>query len=325
MTSSDAPPIRCFLSYAQQDDVVMDFVGPFTKSLSQYAYADRGRELEIFVDRQELGWGDLAQPAIRAAVRSATVFLPVITRRYFDRPYCREELFIFYNQACVDGVPSLLLPVVLLGESYLTENSSDLAVQLIAERQQRRLREAWIEGPASPAWRRTLLALAGELVEQVEEAERQLTGGTPAFVLDETQAIEDIEQFGYDARHVVDVTTEVVLGFQDVLSKPDDEEAKAEALLPGAVRLRDAARYFEGRVFAVDRLVRARSYRVGPRASELFSLADGIEQLLASTQRDELTNVPMRRSMIPFRQGLTILRSAVNMASHWADLPNRGQ
>ena len=58
---SDAPPIRCFLSYARQDDVVMDFVGPFADALRQYAYADRGRSLEIFLDRASIGWGDLEQ------------------------------------------------------------------------------------------------------------------------------------------------------------------------------------------------------------------------------------------------------------------------
>jgi len=46
----DSPPIRCFLSYARQDDVVMDFIAPFAASLRHYAYSDRGRSLDVFLD-----------------------------------------------------------------------------------------------------------------------------------------------------------------------------------------------------------------------------------------------------------------------------------
>jgi hypothetical protein len=322
---SDAPPIRCFLSYARQDDVVMDFVGPFASSLRHYAYADRGRSLEIFLDREAIGWGDLAQPAIRTAVRSATVFLPVLTRRYFDRPYCREELFVFYNQASVDGVRGLLLPVVLLGHDHLTDGNPDLAVQIVVERQHRSVREAWLDGPSSPTWRRTMLALAGELVDHVEEAERRLATEADSHVPDVEEAIADIERFGYDTSHVVDLTSEVLQQFQDIGATATDDASRAEALLPGALLLRDAARAYERRVSEVDRLVRARPFRLGPDAAALRELVDAVEQLLASTARAELMSVPMRRPMIAFREGLTTLRSAVNMVTAWEKLPNPGQ
>ncbi len=322
---SDAPPIRCFLSYARQDDVVMDFVGPFADALRQYAYADRGRSLEIFLDRASIGWGDLAQPAIRASVRSTTVFLPVLTRRYFDRPYCREELFIFYNQAFVDGVRGLLLPVVLLGHDFLGEDNPDLAVQIVVERQYRSVREAWIEGPSSPAWRRTMLSLAGELVDHVETAERRLGSGVEPLVPDAVEAVADIERFGHDTAHIVDVTSQVLKDFKEIILATADDAARAEALLPGALRLRDSARAYERRVSEIDRLVRAKPYRIGPDAAALRDLVDAVEQLLTSTARTELMNVPMRRSMTAFREGLTTLRSAVNMVTVWSELPNPGQ
>lgn len=321
----DAPPIRCFLSYARKDDEVMNFVGPFRDSLRHYAYADRGRDLEIFLDRDAIGWGDLAQPAIRASVRSATVFLPVLTRLYFDRPYCREELFIFYNQAVVEGVRGLLLPVVLMGHKHLTDDNPDLAVQIIVERQHRSVREAWLEGTSSPAWRRTMFELAGELVDHVEEAERRLVTGPEPHVPDDAEAVADVERFGYDTNHVVDLTSEVLHQFQDAVRTATDDTSRAEALLPGALRLRDAARAYERRVSEIDRLVRARPVRLGPDGAALRELIDAIEQLLASTTRAELMSVPMRRPMIAFREGLTTLRSAVNMVTSWQELPNPGQ
>lgn len=314
---SDAPPIRCFLSYARQDDVVMDFVGPFADALRQYAYADRGRSLEIFLDRASIGWGDLAQPAIRASVRSTTVFLPVLTRRYFDRPYCREELFIFYNQAFVDGVRGLLLPVVLLGHDFLGEDNPDLAVQIVVERQYRSVREAWIEGPSSPAWRRTMLSLAGELVDHVETAELALA--EPPAVTDVDVAAE-LTRFSGDVAEMTAAVSSVVRTFRDVLDGGDT------ALLPlGAKQLQDVGRRFELRAFEVDRVLRAAETRDPVDVRPPAELVAGIEALLQSTRRGEAADVPLRRVMAVFREGLTALRSGLRVVESWAELTIPGQ
>jgi hypothetical protein len=313
----DAPPIRCFLSYARQDDLVMDFVGPFASSLCHYAYADRGRALEIFLDRTSIGWGDLVQPTLRAAVRGTTVFLPVLTRRYFDRPYCREELFLFYNQAFVDGVCGLLLPVVLLGADHLTGDNPDLAVQLVVERQHRSVREAWLEGPSSSLWRRTMLSLAGDLVDRVEAAERALLAGAPEVDVD--VALE-LDRFSRDVQAVIRSTSEVVSEFQSLVG------IDWPALGPAAVRLRDAGRSFERRAFEVDRTLRtAGASCEAAFVSELEELVPGVEALMASTHRLEVSDVPIRRMMVVFREGLTALRSGLRVVESWADLPNPGQ
>jgi hypothetical protein len=318
MTPLDAPPIRCFLSYARKDDVVMDFVDPFIQSLRQYAYADRGRELEIFLDRTSIGWGDLAQPVIRSAVRSATVFIPVVTRRYFDRPYCREELFVFYNQASVDDARSLLLPVVLLGDNYLAEDNPDLAVKIIVERQHRVLREAWLEGPSSPEWRRTVLALAGELVDRVEEAERSLVSVPPAADVDVSA---ERARFCLDIADVSDATASVTTEFMALV----EAGADARRYLPGAMRLRDVGRRFERRAFEVDRLIRAAGDTLGPFVELDDGLVEGVEALLVSTHRMEAADVSMRRAMVPFREGLTALRSGLRLVESWEELTIPGQ
>jgi len=314
---SDAPPIRCFLSYARQDDVVMDFVGPFADALRQYAYADRGRSLEIFLDRASIGWGDLAQPAIRASVRSTTVFLPVLTRRYFDRPYCREELFIFYNQAFVDGVRGLLLPVVLLGHDFLGEDNPDLAVQIVVERQYRSVREAWIEGPSSPAWRRTMLSLAGELVDHVETAERRLA---EAPVVADVDVAAELTRFSDDVAEMTTAVSSVIHTFRDVLGGGD------AALLPlGAKRLQDVGRRFERRAFEVDRALRAAEALDPVDLRPPAELVAGIEALLQSTRRGEAADVPLRRVMAVFREGLIALRSGLRVVESWAELTIPGQ
>ncbi|SDF98021.1 TIR domain-containing protein [Lentzea fradiae] len=310
----DAPPIRLFLSYARQDDVVMDFVGPFAESLRHYAHADRGRALEVFLDRDQIGWGDLVQPVLRAAVRGATAFVPVLTRRYFDRPYCREELFLFHNQAVVDGVRGLLLPVVLLGEDFLTEDNEDLAVRIVRERQHRSVREAWLEGPGSPAWRRTMVALASEVVDAVEAAEQALAAGTPAAPAD---AAGELDRFSADVSRMAEVAGAVVAEFRTRLGD-------WSGLLAAATRLRDAGRAFERRAFEVDRVLRVTgaSWAFPP---ELDDVLPGVEALLASTHRLEVSDVPARRTMAVFREGLVALRSGTRVVQTWPELPKPGQ
>lgn len=310
----DAPPIRLFLSYARQDDVVMDFVGPFAESLRHYAYADRGRELEVFLDREKIGWGERFQEVLRAAVRSAAVFVPVLTRRYFDRPYCREELFLFHNQAAADGVRGLLLPVALLGADFLTEDSEDLAVRIVRERQYRSVREAWIEGVNSPAWRRTMLALASEVVDVVEAAERTLSAGTPVAAVD---VPVELQRFSADCATVVEVAAAVVAEFRTRLGD-------WEGLHASAGRLRDAARVFERRAFEVDRVLRAAGTPFA-FSSDLDDVVPGVEALLASTHRVEVSDVPARRTMAVFREGLVALHSGALVVGSWPELPKPGQ
>ncbi|MET9224912.1 toll/interleukin-1 receptor domain-containing protein [Lentzea sp. NPDC003310] len=314
---SDAPPIRCFLSYARQDDVVMDFVTPFATALRHYAYADRGRELEIFLDREAIGWGDLVQPTLRAAVRSTTVLIPVLTRRYFDRPYCREELFLFYNQAFVDNVRGLLLPVVLLGADHLTEDNEDLAVQIVVARQHRSVREAWLDGPASPAWRRTMLALASEIVDNVEAAEQALLSPPPAPAVDVAAVLI---RFASDAEAVITATGNVIADFRENLGTDQT------ALTPAATRFRNAARTFERQAFEADRTLRAAGASfTGKGFADLDDLLSGTETLLASTHRLEASTVPIRRTMVVFREGLTALHSGLRVVRTGAEWPNPGQ
>ena len=84
------PPIRVFLSYAGADDLVLEFIEPFVSSLRHMALADQGRTLEVFVDRDSVGWGADWQAAIQQGIDSAMIFMPIVTRQYFDRQACRD-------------------------------------------------------------------------------------------------------------------------------------------------------------------------------------------------------------------------------------------
>lgn len=219
MTATLEPPIKVFLSYAHADDLVLEFIEPFKTSLKHMAFADQGRQLDIFVDRESIGWGENWQTSIRNAIDGATIFMPVVTRQYFERPACVEELLTFFTEAQNLGVTSLLLPVVVLGHSHITEDSPNAAARVIHERQYRDLREAMIEGHQSATWRRAMVKLAGELVEAASNAERVLGAeSSPGSVVAPTR------------RPTADTLSNVQLG---------DDDA------PGIMEVNEAAERFE--------------------------------------------------------------------------------
>jgi hypothetical protein len=198
---SAEPPIKCFISYARADDTVMRFVDQFATELAQLAFSDRGRQVQPFIDRDSIAWGEEWKPRIQASLAEAAVFMPIVTRQYFDRQDCRDELLTYHSEAKRLGVQSLVLPVVVLGHDYLTEGNSDLAAQIIADRQFRDFRDAWLEGPDSAMWRRALVTLANDLVTVVENAERTLTDtatdtATTASAADDRPGSMELEEAG---------------------------------------------------------------------------------------------------------------------------------
>lgn len=94
--TSQVAPVTGFISYRRVDND--DFGGAVDRLASDlkavYA-AKTGGQLQLFVDRESIGWGADWRDAIRTSVECATVFMPVITMRYFQSNQCCEELQSF--------------------------------------------------------------------------------------------------------------------------------------------------------------------------------------------------------------------------------------
>jgi hypothetical protein len=50
-----------------------------------------GETLTLFVDRNEISWGDEWRRRIETALAETTFFVPIITPLYFKRQECRRE------------------------------------------------------------------------------------------------------------------------------------------------------------------------------------------------------------------------------------------
>ena len=172
IAATDQLPIRCFLSYAKADDEEYEFILSLKKSLEHLCFSDSGRRLEVFVDRETVGWGENWRDKIADSLHNAMVFIPVISLQYFDRPACRAELQAFHAAAKQLGVTELLLPLVVFGRNQITSTSDDALVRSVEELQHLDIQDAVLSGPRSREWRTTMLDVARKLIVAVEHAEK---------------------------------------------------------------------------------------------------------------------------------------------------------
>ncbi|MEV0727701.1 toll/interleukin-1 receptor domain-containing protein [Polymorphospora sp. NPDC050346] len=168
-------PIRCFISYARSDNETFNgVVDQFKKSLQGMYEAKTGRTLEVFVDRDDLGWGDDWRSGITEAVKSATAFIPMISMKYFTRPRCREELMAFYENARIMEVTGLILPVILAGGDRIRADDERKEVRIIEQLNHKSIETAMLEGYNSGAWLTRMNDITLNLIRSVEKAETHL-------------------------------------------------------------------------------------------------------------------------------------------------------
>ncbi|MEU7662464.1 TIR domain-containing protein [Streptomyces lincolnensis] len=166
---------RIFVSYAHLDDELLNqAVEHFTKDLQSFYAAKTGGTLDIFFDRESIGWGTDWRRRIDSELRGASIFMPIITMQYFNRPACREELNAFHGSAELLGAGYLILPVVILGASGITADSQMPEVRLIESLQFENLEEAFLAGRGTREWREALSRITDKLVSVISRAEENL-------------------------------------------------------------------------------------------------------------------------------------------------------
>lgn len=94
-----------------------------------------GTTFTIFVDRDDIKWGEEWRARIVHALVDTTFFIPVITNRYFDRAECRRELLEFSTKAQSLGVSELVCPILYAPVEGLSSDSQDEAMALVGRTQ----------------------------------------------------------------------------------------------------------------------------------------------------------------------------------------------
>lgn len=166
---------QVFVSYAHVDNELMNqAVRQFTEDLKSFYAAKSGDYLKVFFDRDSIDWGDDWRKNIEANLRAASIFMPIITMQYFNRPACREELNAFHDSASLLDAGYLILPVVILGASSITAESEMPEVRLIESIQFQNLETAFLAGPGTREWRESINDITDKLIRIFEKADQRL-------------------------------------------------------------------------------------------------------------------------------------------------------
>lgn len=131
-----------------------------------------GEKIEVFLDRDDIVWGDVWRNKIDESLATVAFFIPVLTPRYFKSPECRRELQFFARRAKNLGIQELVLPLLYVDVLSLHEDApSDDSVVLVKTFQWEDWRELRFADVDSGEYRRGVARLAQRLVEANRRAE----------------------------------------------------------------------------------------------------------------------------------------------------------
>lgn len=192
-----------FWSYVQQDNEGdHGRILALANDLREQYRLLTAENLELFVDRESLQWGEAWKDRIDSAIAGTTFFIPIITPSYFRSPECRREVLKFAREAERLGLGELLMSVYWVRVPELEddpEQSADEAVRLVAKYNWQNLQKERLEDRDSSAYRKAVAELAAELVNRAEMA-RQVEDA-PVAVTDEG-AIQELKND--DGRGVIE-------------------------------------------------------------------------------------------------------------------------
>ncbi|GGW81831.1 toll/interleukin-1 receptor domain-containing protein [Streptomyces galilaeus] len=163
---------RLFISYAHADNKLFDdAVKSFVDDLKGFYSAKTGNDLSVFFDRESIGWGDDWRAQIDGELRNASIFMPIITMQYFNRPACRDELNAFHGTAGRLNAKYLILPVVIAGAAGIRAEHAIPEVSVIESLQYKNLESAFLAGQGTQEWRKAISDLTDELIGVIAKAE----------------------------------------------------------------------------------------------------------------------------------------------------------
>lgn len=164
-TDSTVQPVG-FVSYVHKDNERTKgrMLGVVQEIADEFSLIT-GEDLEIFVDRTSLEWGDKWRDKINNALQDTTFFIPLVTPAFFKSQECRNELLKFAAAAKSVDAADLLLPILYIDVDDLSEDSDDEAVVLIAETQYVEWMDLRLEEESSAKYRQAINACAKRLAK----------------------------------------------------------------------------------------------------------------------------------------------------------------
>ncbi|MFE0355996.1 toll/interleukin-1 receptor domain-containing protein [Streptomyces nigra] len=159
-----------FWSYTHRDDEIEEGrVRRLARKIANEFEGITAEELNVFIDKQDVKWGDEWRKRIDSALTGSTFFMPIVTPRFFKSEECRREVLIFSGHAKSLGLEDLLLPILYFDVPQIRKpDPSDEVMALVAQRQYEDWTTLRLEDEDSPQYRQAVHRLAMRLVEILE-------------------------------------------------------------------------------------------------------------------------------------------------------------
>jgi cell division septum initiation protein DivIVA len=173
VTVSSVP--AAFLSYAHVDDEYdRGVITEFRKALEGAVRLQTGRrDVQIFQDRDNIGWGQEWKARIDSSLDAVTFLVPILTPSFFTSDQCRRELQRFLGREQRLSRRDLILPVYWISAAQLdnpARHSQDNLAQELADRQYTDWRELRFLQLTDPVARRALSGLATHFRDALDQA-----------------------------------------------------------------------------------------------------------------------------------------------------------
>jgi len=295
-------PYQCFVSYRHIDDEEYDgVVKRLKREVAGRFEAETGTKLEIFLDRDSIGWGEQWREKISDAITSSTLFMPIITMRYFNSDNCRDEFSAFHSAAEQRGVTDLILPVILAGSVHMTSERDDELANIVSKLNWKSISDEFNAGYDSSDWKRRVSEIVRDLQKALERAAERLTNqesvapsriGSPeaeAEVEVDAQAIEQhIEELAAELGDLEPIMVQVAAVANNRLTGRDLSQMtsaqRATLFSALAEDLRQPAREFGAKASNLEAIARQTDAEVRAFAAEFYD----INPDLAQEQLDQL-------------------------------------
>ncbi len=178
-----------FWSYVHDDDDAEGGrITALARDLSAQYEMLTGESIDLFLDRDDLEWGNDWRATVDGSLAVTAFFIPVLTPRYFSSAECRRELNAFVRKAKRLGLEDLILPILYVQTPALREDPpTDDAVALVKPYQWEDWTELRFASRESPEYRRAVAVMAARLVEANAKAD----AADSATVLAEVEATDE--------------------------------------------------------------------------------------------------------------------------------------
>jgi hypothetical protein len=166
--------LKGFWSYVHDDDKADSgrIVQLAKDIVSQYEMIT-GDKIELFLDKENIKWGENWKEQVDRSLASTAFFIPVVTPRYLMSTQCRREMQYFLTKAKSLGIKEIILTLIYVDVPQLNDSKNDdELIKIIQTFQYENWKDIRFKSIKSEKYRRSVSNLANRLVEANHKIEQ---------------------------------------------------------------------------------------------------------------------------------------------------------